>query len=68
MPGPRTAGKSSLGFRFTTHHGDTLACAGPVGGPFRYLCGSKGVSGALSLLREEGRSTFGGVVGILVKF
>ena len=56
----------------TTCNGDTLARSGPIEGLFSIgwcaWCGSRGSSGALSLSVEEGRSTFGGVVGILAKF
>ena len=66
MLGPRTFRKPS-GLRSTTRRGDVPLPIRPVGGPL-----NNGVVRAelrvLSLSGEEGRSTFGGVVGILAKF
>ena len=67
-PGCERPEKPPSGLRLTTRRGDGPMRMGPIRGPSQWLCGLRDASSALSLSREEGRSTFRGVVGILAKF
>jgi len=68
---PRSGQKIAvMGLRSTTRHGNAPAHVGPIEGPFQ-LVGALGVVRVelrvLSLSVEEGRSTFGVMVGIWAK-